>query len=134
MNLVDVYEIPGAMLMLYALLGEREPNQSISHKTMPSLDKHETFFNSQPYAEWYLIEVDGDYVGSIYLTDRREIGIHIYRKFMGHGYGPQAVAVLINKSPGQFLANINPKNVRSTEMFESLGFKHIQNTYELVIE
>ncbi len=30
----------------------------------------------------------------------------------------------------KYLANINPANERSIHMFEKLGFKHIQNTYE----
>ena len=31
---------------------------------------------------------------------------------------------------GKFIANINPLNTKSIEMFERLGFKHIQNTYK----
>jgi hypothetical protein len=35
------------------------------------------------------------------------------------------------KHPGRFLANINPLNRPSTEMFLDLGFKQLQVTYEL---
>jgi len=35
------------------------------------------------------------------------------------------------KFPGKFLANINPHNEKSINLFGKLGFKRIQSTYEL---
>ena len=31
----------------------------------------------------------------------------------------------------RFLANVNPRNKKSIAMFEAMGFRHLQNTYEL---
>ena len=42
-----------------------------------------------------------------------------------------SIEMLMEKHPRErFLANINPANERSIEFFRSLGFVHIQNTYE----
>ena len=60
--------------LLYDLLSERTPEESISHKSMPTYPEHEKFVQSNPYFAWYLIDVDGQFVGSIYLSKQREIG------------------------------------------------------------
>jgi len=79
----------------------------------------------------YLIEVNNVYVGSIYLTRQREIGIGIFKDRRKKGYAMESIKMLMNKHPGRFLANINPENDPSIKLFEGIGFKHIQNTYEL---
>ena len=136
-SLVDVYEHGGSYRqILYNLLLERTPEQSISHKEMPKWDDHQRFVDTKPYAAWYLIEdfydgIDGEIriVGACYLTHQNEIGIGILNRYQGKGYGKKAVMMLMEAHPGRHLANINPNNPRSIRMFEDLGFKHIQNTY-----
>ena len=115
--------------MLYALLKERTENQSISHKEMPSFDEHIAFIESRPYLYWYRIRNEDSCVGAIYLTEKREIGIGIFKIFQRQGYATAAVNQLMKLHPGKFLANINPQNEYSIHLFKSLGFKHIQNTY-----
>ena len=39
------------VVYLYQLLGERTPDQSISHKEMPSIGEHIRFLESNPYEE-----------------------------------------------------------------------------------
>ena len=131
MRLIDVYTEPAAPFVLYDLLKERTPEQSISHKRMPDLDEHCRFFESRPYVAWYLIEDNGRLVGSAYITKRREVGIFIFKDQHRKGYATLALAELRAKHPGNLLANINPMNAASIALFEGLGFKHIQNTYEL---
>lgn len=129
MNLVDVYSCD-AVGLLYKLLGEREPQQCISHKAMPTMDQHIAFFRSRPYIAWYLIEAgEGCIVGAAYLTHAREIGIFIFKDNQGKGYGSKAVAMLLERHPGRILANINPRNEASLRLFKKLGFTHIQETY-----
>lgn len=131
-NLISVYRERQAIEILYDLLVEREPHQCISHKNMPNMDEHAAFVRSQPYFAWYLIEnEEGSYVGSIYLSKQREIGVFIFKRYARSGYGAQAVSALMSKWPGRFLANINPNNAASIRFFENLGARHIQNTYEL---
>lgn len=130
MRLVNVYRHEDRSIKtLYDLLRERTPDQSISHRQMPSGEQHVAFVKSRPYQCWYLIDVDGVTVGSIYLSKQREIGVFIFNEHKGKGYGKQAVELLMKQWPGHFLANINPANEASRKMFEKLGFNRIQETY-----
>ena len=104
---------------------------------MPTYQEHEKFVNTKPYQAWYLIlnadiQLD-DYipVGSIYLSKQREIGIFIFNEYKGQGYAEAACKQLIDKWPGKFLANVNPENIPSIELFKKLGFNQIQVTYAL---
>lgn len=115
---------------LYDLLLERTPQQSISHKIMPTFNEHWDFVMSNPYKAWYLIAVGrDDIVGSIYLTHQNEIGIFLFKRFIGCGYAKTAVKQLMKKHDGPFLANVNPENQPSRDFFERMGFKLIQVTY-----
>lgn len=133
MNLISVYGAEDAEKTLYALLAERSPDHNISHKKMPSWKKHFNFVNSKPYTCWYFI-VDGGKrrVGSIYLTHNREVGLFLFPEFQGQGHGSWALTELRDRYPGPILANISPMNDASKRFFEKRGFKHIQETYELV--
>lgn len=130
MKLIDAYGHPEAEDLLWMLLSEREKQQSISHKKMPTLAEHRAFIASRPYPQWYLIDC-GDLVGATYLTDRREVGIFILRRFRGHGYGRAAVLRLLEMHPGPMLANINPANRASIDLFKDIGFNLVQQTYAL---
>lgn len=138
MRLVDVYKTGMAPNVLYDLLRERTGDDSIniSHASLPTWDEHVAFVQSKPYAAWYLIEVhnlaDNFMVGTVYLTHEEEVGIFLFKRFQGKGYGPQAIRALIKRHPcKRYLANINPANERSIKMFERLGFRLLQQTYEL---
>lgn len=131
MKLFDVYSSRGALSVLYRLLEERTPEVNISHRELPSWDDHCTFVASRPYAAWYLIEVEGQPIGAIYLSRMDEIGVFILRAHQGRGYGRRAVLALMERHPrDRYLANVNPANEHSIAFFRSLGFEHIQNTYE----
>jgi RimJ/RimL family protein N-acetyltransferase len=130
MKLVDAYTHPEAVDLLWRLLAEREPHQSISHRAMPTPANHRAFILSAPYPHWYVIDC-GDLVGAAYLTDRREVGISILRQHRGHQYARNALLEIMRMHPGPLLANINPANGASIRLFAGLGFRHIQNTYRL---
>lgn len=115
--------------ILFCLLSERETFQNISHKNLPSYIEHEDFIKSCPYEFWYLIKTNYGIVGSIYLTRLREIGISIFKRDRGNGYGRQAIDALKQRHPGKFLANIAPSNLESIALFKQLGFKKLQMTY-----
>lgn len=132
MNLIDVYSSENeAIDILFRLLEEREPVESISHRGMPSFAQHCEFVRSRPYLAWYLIEADGEIVGATYLSHQREIGISIFLTHRRKGYARQAIKLLMERHPGRFLANVNPANRKSIELFASFGFNHLQNTYSL---
>ncbi len=133
MELVDVYSEPDADAVLLYLLSEREPHQNISHRVMPTPAEHKAFIDDRPYLHWYLIG-DGDdceYVGAVYLSKQREIGVGVLKRYRGYGYARYAVRTLMGMHPGPFLANINPNNSDSIRLFTGLGFNLIQQTYAL---
>ncbi|MDE2590613.1 MAG: GNAT family N-acetyltransferase [Patescibacteria group bacterium] len=117
---------------LYELLHDRDPSVNISHKKMPSYDKHIKFVMSKPYSKWYVIQYDDQKVGSIYLSKQNEIGIFIKKEKQNEGIGGRAMKLLLKKNPrSRYLANVNPKNKKSMSFFKKNGFKLIQYTYEL---
>lgn len=154
MKLVDVYSghdldlsgdcfdyeasYPGSysynVMVLYRLLEERAPWVNISHKEMPTLKAHADFVSDEPYKHWYLIELGDDQIGAIYLTHANEIGVQIFERYQGNGYGRRAIEMLMAMcGPGRYLANIAPHNHMSQRMFENLGFGCIQYTFEKVV-
>lgn len=133
----------GAVEFLFELIQERmtEPEVNIS-ATMPTIEQHRQFVHRRPYRAWYLIENDdGERVGYVSVTDRNEIGIVLLKAHRRKGYGSAAVLELMRQVEplppvpsvrrGAWIANINPANKASIAMFESLGARHIQNTYEV---
>lgn len=122
--------------ILYDLLAERTPEQSISHKKMPTHSEHIAFVDSKPYKAWYLVVEESEgYVGAVYLSRQNEIGVGIFKHHQGKGYGEAAVRELMRRCPlpegERYLANVNPDNEVSQAMFEKLGAKVIQYTYEV---
>jgi RimJ/RimL family protein N-acetyltransferase len=121
-----------ALPLLYQLLEERQPQVNISHRMMPSWLRHRRFVASRPYTAWYLIKARGDYVGAVYLTKMNEIGISLLARWRGHGFGPRATRLLMRKhGRRRYLANVNPRNEKSIRMFRRMGFRLLQQTYEL---
>ena len=117
---------------LYNLLLERDSRVNISHKKMPSYDEHIKFVLSKPYTKWYVVNLDGKKVGSVYLSKQDEIGIFLKKDIQGKGVGKYALNILKKKNPRKrFIANVNPKNKNSAKFFRQNGFKLIQHTYEL---
>lgn len=123
---------------LYQLLAEREPYEAISHTNMPTFQQHEAFIERKPYKLWFVImakkpkEDMHTMVGSIYLSFQNEIGISIAKKHRRKGYAKAAIKKLIEISQEKFfLANINHLNVKSSNMFENMGFSLLQETYKL---
>ena len=144
-QLHDAYTTPGAVDVLWDLLVERstedDPNTNISHRSLPLRAEHEKFCERRPYHVWLLVKIEGEWVGCVSVTMRNEVGIVLFRKHRGQGYGKAALNALLEHvtplpaeasvRPGHFVANINPKNRRSIHLFRSLGFRHIQDTYAL---
>lgn len=132
MTFEDVYAQPHSPSILYDLLNERtgDATVNISHRAFPPWAEHVEFIESRPYAYWYLLRVGTACVGAVYLTKADEIGVHIFRKYHGNGYGGEAVEMLIKRHPRRaYKANINPANERSIALFQKLGFRLLQQTY-----
>lgn len=122
---------------LYQLLAERQSYESISHSGMPTFNQHVDFIQRRPYKFWgFVVQGEGNVVGSVYLTFSNEIGIAIFNRYRRLGYGRAAIRKLIAMHPNEsyFLANINPTNAKSILLFKDLGFGIIQETYKLDME
>ena len=130
MSLIDVYQDLHAIPFLYELLRQRNIDMvSLSHRVMPTVYGHIEFYRSKPYRGWYIIIADRLRVGAVYLTHREEIGVDIRKEDRRKGYGAWAVQeVMRTHTSSKFLANINPKNTASLEMFRSIGFIDFQVT------
>lgn len=132
MKLISVYTRPDRHELLYRLLAERGDEVNISHQEMPSLSQHILFVESMPYEAWYFI-CDPEPVGACYLSRMNEIGVFVFGEHQKKGYARQAVQAIIAKhGPGRYLANISPRNEGSKFLFNGLGFKVIQHTYEMI--
>lgn len=115
--------------VLYALLSERTPEQSISHEAMPTYIAHEKYVAADPHKAWYLLYVAETVVGCVYLSKRNEIGFSVFKCFRRLGYASDAIEQLMQKHAGPYVANINPQNDASQAVVGQLGFKLRQVTY-----
>lgn len=132
LKLVDVYDCDEQFVAttLYDLLQERDPKANISHRELPSFENHVKFIRSGPYLDWWLLEANKEVVGSMYLTDRNEIGLFIFKAYQGKGFGTKALALLREEHEGPFLANISPANGPSQDFFYRNGFELVQYTFK----
>jgi RimJ/RimL family protein N-acetyltransferase len=120
---------------LYNQLKERDPITNISHKKMPTYTEHSKFVLSNPYSKWYIILHKNKKIGNAYLTKTNEIGIFILKSIKIKGIGTIALEEIIKKNPrSRYLANVSPRNNKSSNFFKKNGFKLIQYTYELTSE
>jgi hypothetical protein len=123
---------PFDTIFLFKLLEKRESFENISHKTMPTFKKHEKFINSKPYYKWYIIYENTKKIGSAYLTNQNEIGIHFLNLKNYEHFFLQSLKIIMKKHPrGRFLININPKNKKLKNIFEKNSYNLIQFTYEI---
>jgi RimJ/RimL family protein N-acetyltransferase len=91
---------------------------------------HLAFIASRPYLSWELITTADFVVGAVYVTRSYEIGLFIFRKFQGHGYGSRTIRIILKRhGEKSLLANINPNNIISKNLFMRHGFQKIQETY-----
>lgn len=142
-RLVDVHSAAGAAGVLWQLLHERPAEANISHRRMPSRDDHARFVAAHPYRCWYLIEecASEAFVGACYLSQQNEVGIAILRAHQRRGFARAALLELLRSHEplpaiagvrrGRFVANVAPRNHASQRLFESLGGRLIQYTYEM---
>lgn len=139
--------VPNALVLdfLYDLMKERDPEINISHSTLPTFKEHVEYVrrDPRPYRYWYVIVAKEDrlrWVGTVSASHRNEIGIVLRGNARGKGYGPRAIRLLMaladplpaipGERNGHWIANIAPGNLHSQHVFQKLGFRPIQITYE----
>lgn len=157
MRLIDIYRHGRGEGLAYELLSERPLEHGISHTRMPTWKEHLHFMHDapHPFRLWLVIETD-DFnewdprmsagprqvpVGVIEALPTNEFGVHVLKRYQGHGIGRAAVELFIRSYQplpaipavrnGRWLANVAPANKRAAEFFQKLGFTKIQETYAL---
>jgi RimJ/RimL family protein N-acetyltransferase len=119
-------------VFLHNLLAQRNSKINISHKRMPTWEEHVRFVKSKPYSKWYIIYNKDEKIGSIYLSKQSEIGIHLLKKYEKESIHLESIKkLMLLNSKIKFRANVSPKNKNYIMLFEKLGFKMVQHTYEL---
>jgi hypothetical protein len=117
---------------LFDLLKERKQYENISHKNFSTYKDHVKFVISKPYSRWYIIFQSFDRIGSVYLTQINEIGIHVKNGINIDYVFNEVISDIIKKNPRKrYLINLNPKNYRLLKNLKKNNFKLIQHTYEL---
>ena len=120
---------------LYNQLKERDSKINISHKKIPSYTEHSKFVLSRPYSKWYIVFYKNRKIGNVYLTKMNEIGIFILKSIKIKGIGKTVLEQMMKKNPKtRYLANVSPKNSKSSNFFKKNGFKLIQYTYEFTLD
>jgi RimJ/RimL family protein N-acetyltransferase len=119
-------------LFLHNLLAQRNSIVNISHKRMPTWEEHVKFVKSKPYSKWYVIYNNDEKIGSIYLSNQNEVGIHLLKKYENESIYLESIKklMLLNLKI-KFRVNVSPKNKNYIVLFKKLGFKMVQHTYEL---
>lgn len=138
MRLCDVYREPTAIQVLYALLQQRPEEARISHEVMPNYETHTCFVRSHPYRFWFLVKVDGEFVGDIHATENNEVGIFLFSQHRGKGYGAKAVKMFMLRHRPRagisavrvpaWLAHVAPNNDDALRFFHRIGFRKVQET------
>lgn len=114
---------------LYGVLIRRmeEPDKNISHKKVPSWDKHVEFIRSKPYRA-HLLASDGSvFIGVCYVSNDRDVGIYLSPEHRRHGYGSFMLRETMERyrrfyDDQKLYANISPCNTDSLEFFRAHGF------------
>ena len=120
-------------VFLYELLEKRNPIENISHKNLPTFEKHVEFIKSKPYSKWYVITKNDKKIGSAYITKLGELAIHLLSSHENDRIRKQILKLLITKNPRKrYLYNVSNNNQNLIKFLQKNNFKLIQFTYEIM--
>ena len=119
--------------LLYELLENRKFN--ISHKSMPSMDKHECFVKNHPYRGWWLIydaHNKSNVIGSVYVCFDNSVGINMEMdkiEFSAEYFTKilkKEISPLLPESSKRFqdfFYNVSPKNKELITWLSNCGYR-----------
>jgi hypothetical protein len=123
--------------ILYKFLKCR--TQNISNISPPTKAEHTEFVIYHPYRAWYLVKVDGQYIGSAYILHNNCLGVSVSNnsysiitaifRFLLDKHKP--LKEIKSVRPPYFYMNISPSNKKLASLINRLGAKKIQVTYSL---
>ena len=121
----------------YELLKQRK--HFISHRSMPSYEEHCNFIRSKPYRYWYLVKIDNQFIGTLYLSIFNTIGINInephiaivgdlIKKIVETHEPLKEIKSTINS---KFTINVPITNEKIINELEKIGLSRIQISYSI---
>ena len=123
--------------ILYEQLKTR--NYVISHRSLPSFERHQDFVKSHPYRHWFLLHNEINYLGSFYLKNDNSIGLNLtdYTKeslgacvdFINNNFTPKESKP--SMVPNYFYLNISYSNGQALSALQELGFNPFQISLRL---
>ena len=114
---------------LFNHLKERDPRENISHKKMPTYDEHVKFVLSKPYSKWYIIFEKNKKIGSVYLTNADELGLHLKKEYFRESMLKEILECLMkNEQNKRFVFNVSPRNKKFMKFLQKNGYVISQQT------
>ena len=134
-ELVRVRRTDEHVRALYGLLDQRA--HGISHRAMPTFEQHREFVLAHPYRAWYLIQVDGKPVGTIYLLRSNNVGVSVAPG--AARYLPEAIRQIVRRHKplppiksvraAGYILNVSPENTELISVLEEMHAELLQLTY-----
>ena len=125
--------------VLFDFFHRRSEKYHISGKKNLTYDEHKKFVERHPYRYWLLVEFDGRYVGTLYVSYLNSIGVFLIDevvdllpeviKFIKENYRP--LSEIPSKRQKEFTINVSPENTRFIDILNSEGFKLKQKTFTI---
>ncbi len=124
--------------VLYTQLKKR--SYSISHKALPSFNKHVIFVRNHPYRAWYIIKDNSIDLGNVYVHYDNSIGLSCNEKITADQIKQILMIIIRSLKPlapkksvryGYYFMNIAVKNISLQKKLEKLGLIETQRTYVL---
>ena len=125
--------------LLFEVFHQRSDVERISSGAQLDFDEHSKFVEEHPYRYWFLIKIEGGYIGAVNISYENSLGIHLFDE-----YGTflrkiiekicdtiRPLPRLASVRPSNFTINISPKNTKLERELESLGANCIQKTFQL---
>ena len=123
--------------MLYSFLSKR--SYSISHKNLPSPERHKHFVLFHPYRAWFIVFEGEKFRGSFYLQKDNSIGVNLLRQT------DDIIGAIVNYIEGKFdpyepipsvtspffYINVSHSNSEMQEILINKGLKALQISYQL---
>lgn len=135
-KLEEIVPKKAQILCLFALLEERV--HRISHRSMPSFEEHEKFVKTHPYRSWFIVFLNDEAIGSVYVQYDNSIGFNCSSVISA-----KEILVVLNEvrqriSPLEKILSLRPDhyfiNVASSDKefqkkLMTLGFTETQRTF-----
>ena len=123
--------------LLYDLLEARKFN--ISNRTEALYESHETFVKTNPYRDWFIVNLNDRPVGSFYIQNDNSIGInlseeedyHLVRDIVEFVREVRTIGAIPSVRYGGFFINVPYKNSMLAAALQEIGATATQVSFVL---